>query len=283
MLTNSATLVRLQINQMGLSKKDNAITTVAHDAYGINDNRAGHYRKFMVDRSDVLRISKASNIARTFHRIMTIPWGHDLYRLLPATLIPKYQRKIKQMKMEFYSHVSDLEVRWPSIINSAKIRLGPAFDHNDYAMAKEIPALYEFDVHFKPVPKDDHFVLEVEQETLKEMKEQLNKDQDKNMEDAMANLWHRLYEVVERMAERLDEKNPRIYKTLVTNIEQITDILPDLNLGNDPRLTSMCNDVKDKLCVYTPGQLKKDSRIREKTAKDAKDIQNRMAAIMGTK
>ena len=281
MLANSATLVRLQINQLGLSKKDNAITDVAHDAYGINDARAGHYRKFMVDRTDILKISKTANTARSLHRVMTVPWGYDNYRLLPATLIQKYTRKIKQFKIEFDSHVSDLEVRWPSIINAAKLRLGPAFDPNDYAMASEIPKAYLFDIHFKPIPQDNHFVLEVEKETLKEMKDKLNQEQEDNLENAMANLWHRLYEVVERMAERLDDKNPRIFKTLVTNIEELTSILPDLNLTGDPQLTDMCNDVKDKLCAYTAGQLKKDGRIRKQAASDAKDIQQRMDAIMG--
>jgi hypothetical protein len=271
----------LQINQLGLSKKDKAITDAAHNAYGINDSRAGHYRKFMVDRTDVLKLSKTANTARSLHRVMTVPWGQDKYRLLPATLIQKYTRKIKQIKIEFYSHVSDLEVRWPSIISGAKLRLGPAFDPTDYAVASEIKEVYLFDIHFKPVPQDDHFVLEVEQETLQEMKDKLNKDQDANMENAMENLWHRLYEVVERMAERLDDKKPRIFKTLVTNIEELTGILPDLNLTGDPQLTDMCNDVKDKLCSYTAGQLKKDSRVRKQTAQDAKDIQRKMDAIMG--
>ena len=105
--------------------------------------------------------------------------------------------------------------------------------------------------------------------------------EDENMENAMENLWHRLYEVVERMAERLDDNNPRIFKTLVTNIEELTGILPDLNLTGDPQLTDMCNDVKDKLCSYTAGQLKKDSRVRKQTAANAKDIQRKMDAIMG--
>jgi len=281
MLTNSATLVSLQIGQMGLSKKDLAITDAAHDAYGINDKRAGYYRKFKVDRTDVLRITKVASSARTFHRIMTVPWGHDKYRMLPATLIQKYTRKIKQIKMDFMGHVSDLEARWPSIINAAKLRLGPAFDAGDYASADLIQKLYTFDIHFKPVPQDDHFVLEIEQETLNEMKKKFNEEQNDNMENAMANLWHRLYEVVEKMATRLDEKDPRIFKTLVTNIEDLTKILPDLNLTKDPRLTDMCDDVKDKLCIYTLGQLKKAKRARRETAKEAKEIQDKMDAIMG--
>lgn len=266
---------------MGLSRKDAKITDVAHDAYGINDKRAGYYRKFKVDRADVVKISKVANQARSFHRLMTIPWGYDKYRMLPATLIQKYTRKIKQYKLDFFGHVSDLEARWPSIVSAAKLRLGPAFEPADYPKADEIKWLYNFDVHFKPVPQDDHFVLEVEKETLREIKDKLNKEQESNMENAMKNLWHRLYEVVERMAVRLDDKNPKIYKTLVSNIEQLTAILPDLNLSGDPVLTDMCNDVKDKLCIYTPGQLKQDARARKETAKEAKEIQDRMAAIMG--
>jgi len=281
MLQNSAILVRVQVHQIGLSIKDNKVTDAAHKAYQINDKRAGYYRKFKIVWGDVKQISQVANMARSFHRMMTVPWGNESYRLLPSTLIVKYQRKIKLMKMEFHSHVSDLEARWPSIINAAQLRLGPAFNPNDYVNPTQLKDAYIFDIHFKPIPQDDHFVLEVEKETLKEIKDKLNQDQADNIEDAMSNLWHRLYEVVERMAERLDEKNPRIFKTLVTNIEQLTDILPDLNLAKDPQLTEMCIDVKNKLCVYTPGQLKKDKRVRDKTAKEAKEIQSKMDALMG--
>lgn len=283
MLANSATLVSLEISQLGLSKKDNEITDKAHQAAGITDNRAGYYRKFKINRMDILSISRTANFARSYHRMMTVPWGYDRYRLLPSTLLMKYTKKIKTHKMEFLSHVDDLVVRWPIIINEAKTRLGPAFDLSEYPVSVEVKDFYKFEIHFKPIPQDDHFILKVEEKALQEMKKSLNSEQDKNMKDAMSNLWHRLYEVVDRMATRLDEKNPKIFKTLVTNIEDLTTILPELNLSKDPQLTDMCNDVRNKLCVFTPGQLKKDFRAKDATAQAAKEIRNKMDGIMGVK
>lgn len=283
MLANSATLVSLEISQLGLSKKDQDITDKAHQAAGITDTRAGYYRKFKINRSNIVEISRTSNSARSYHRNMTVPWGYDKYRLLPSALLMKYTKKIREFKLEFLSHVDDLTVRWPSILNEAMVRLGPAYNIDDYPIAHEVKTFYRFQIHFKPIPQDDHFILEVEEKTLKEMKQSLNSEQDKNMEDAMSNLWHRLYEVVDRMATRLDEKNPKIFKTLVTNIEDLTDILPELNISKDPQLTDMCNDVKIKLCAFTPGQLKKDSYAKDVTVKAAKEIRNKMDAIMGVK
>ena len=214
---------------------------------------------------------------------MTVPWGYDRYRLLPSTLLMKYTKKIKNYKIEFLSHVDDLAARWPYILNTAQARLGPAYNKDEYPTANEVKNFYKFQIHFKPIPQDDHFILQVEEQTLKEMKDNLNNEQFKNIEDATANLWHRLYEVVDRMATRLDEENPKIFKTLITNIEDLTKILPELNIAKNPVLTDMCNDVRNKLCMFTPGQLKQDSRAKDITAKAAKEIRNKMDVIMGVK
>ena len=281
MLAQSAMLVSLRISQIGLSTKSDPVTNAAHTAYGITDPRAGYYRKFKIDSNDVKDISSAANRARSYHRMVTVPWGHDNYRMLPATLVQKYSRKIKGFKLEFESHVKDLTVRWPSIIKSSQARLGPAFNKADYPNESHLEKMCSFEIHFKPVPQDDHFILKVESETLKEIKQDFKIEEENNLKIISQNLWERLYELVQRMAERLSEQDPRIYKTLISNIEELVDILPDLNLGNDPKLAEMCTEAKAKLTIFTPGQLKKDKRARDATAKEAKAIQSKMEAIMG--
>lgn len=273
----------LEICQLGLSKKDKDITEKAHTAAGITDNRAGYYRKFVLHKSNILPIFQTANSARAYHRFMTVPWGYDKYRLLPSKLILKYTVKIKEFKIQFLSHVDDLVQRWPYILTEAQKVLGPVYDPKDYPTQGSLKKHYEFNIHFKPVPQDNHFILQVEEKTLQEMKESLNKEQEKNINEAMSSLWHRLFEVVDRMATRLDDSNPRIYKTLVTNIEELVDLLPDLNISNDPQLTEMCKQAKDRLCSFTPGQLKKDDKVKSQVAKDAAQIRDTMSVIMGVK
>lgn len=268
---------------MGLSKKDKDITEKAHTAVGITDIRAGYYRKSMIHRSYIDLILKTANSARMYHRHMTVPWGYDRYRLLPSKLLLKYTAKIKEFKIEFIGHVDDLVQKWPYIISETQKILGPAYNSGDYPYQGDIKSHYQFNIHFKPVPQDNHFILQVEEKTLQEMKDSLNKEQDENMKQAMSNLWHRLFEVVDRMATRLDESNPKIYKTLVTNIEELVNLLPDLNISNDLQLTEMCRNVKDKLCIFTPGQLKKDIKAKDQIAKDAAKIRDTMSVIMGVK
>jgi hypothetical protein len=282
MIARSATLVSLEISQLGLSMKDLPVTTAAHQAVGISNKRAGYYRKFKIDRNDVRDVIRVAQNARAYHRTMTVPWGRDVYRMLPAPLIIKYTRGLKDFKREFYANIDDVVLRWPTILANSQSRLGSAYNADDYFAAKEIKAQYDFEIHFKPVPLDDHFILEVERETLEELKDQFNVDQDKNMKEAMTNLWHRLHGVVSNMATQLENAKPTIFKTLVTNIEDLVEILPALNLDNDPKLTTMIQTVKDELTGYTPGQLKKSKKARNNTAKTAKKIQKDMEAIMGT-
>jgi len=265
--------------------KDLEVTNAAHRAVGINNKRAGYYRKFKIDRNDVRPILQVATAARQYHRRMTVPWDRGHYRLLPATLILKYTKTMKEFKHDFFAKVDDLVVRWPTVISNCRKRLGSTFKQQDYPDAKKVKDFYSFETHFKPVPQDDHFILQVEHSTLEELKEKFNQDEKKNIQDVVESLWHRLFDPVKRMSEILNEqpkgKKPKIFDTLVNNLEDIVMVLPDLNINNDPQLTEMTKRIGDELCKFTPGQLRKDAMARKTTANAAKKIEEDMSAIMG--
>lgn len=283
MLATSATLVSLEINQLGLSQKDQPTTKRAHKAIGITNVRAGYYRKFNIDRNDVRDVIRAAQNARSYHRELTVPWGHGDYRMLPAPLIMKYTRGLKDYKAKFFASVDDVVTRWPVILRNSSLRLGSAFNGADYPHPTRIKGFYSFDTHFKPVPQDDHFILEVERETLEALKREFAKDENKNMEEAVNDLFRRLHTVVDNMATQLSNKKGKIHNSLLTNVEDLIEILPDLNIMNDPMLTALCQEAKDQLLTFTPGQLKKDSSARKTTALAAQTISDKMSGIMGGK
>jgi hypothetical protein len=100
-------------------------------------------------------------------------------------------------------------------------------------------------------------------------------------------LWQRLYEVVGHMSTRMAEyntaeegKKPKLYKSMVTNIVEIVDVLPRLNISGDEELNRMTDTIHQSLLVDTE-ELRKSETLRTDTAKAAADIMQRMAAYMG--
>jgi hypothetical protein len=77
-----------------------------------------------------------------------------------------------------------------------------------------------------------------------------------------------------------DGQRPRLYDSMITNIVEIVDVLPKLNIAGDTELDRMASEVRKSL-VVDPKELRKSEAVRSDTAKAAVDIAQRMAAYMG--
>ena len=75
-------------------------------------------------------------------------------------------------------------------------------------------------------------------------------------------LWKRLREVVSHMVERLNEPESRFHGSLVTNIADLVDILPKLNVSGDADLNRFTEQIKQRLCNYSAQELKKNELLR---------------------
>jgi len=92
----------------------------------------------------------------------------------------------------------------------------------------------------------------------------------------MTDLWLRLYKVVEHMVERLSKTEHKFKNSLVTNITELCELLPKLNITDDINLNTTLNEIRTKLTEFTPTTLREDSAIRNKTAREAETILNKM-------
>jgi hypothetical protein len=67
---------------------------------------------------------------------------------------------------------------------------------------------------------------------------------------------------------------------MITNIVEIVDVLPKLNIAGDTELDRMASEIRKSL-VVDPQELRKSETMRSDAAKAAADIAQRMAAYMG--
>ncbi len=85
-------------------------------------------------------------------------------------------------------------------------------------------------------------------------------------------LWKRLREVVSHMVDRLNEPESRFHRSLVTNVFELVEILPRLNVNWDTELNRFAGQIKQQLCNYSTHELKKDDLLRVTAATDAASI-----------
>jgi hypothetical protein len=78
---------------------------------------------------------------------------------------------------------------------------------------------------------------------------------DENVRDSLKrateHLWVRLKDVVSHMVERLKEPESRFHASLVTNVFELVDLLPRLNVNHDEELNRFAEEIRDRLCGFT--------------------------------
>ncbi len=93
-------------------------------------------------------------------------------------------------------------------------------------------------------------------------------------------LWVRLKAVVAHMVERLNEPESRFHASLVTNICDLVDVLPRLNVNQDEELNRFAEEIRNRLCGFTARELKKNEILRAATVNDAAQILTEMDVVL---
>lgn len=299
----------LKIKLLGMERNDHMLTGKVNKHLQTNVD-AGVYRKCRLNRKDIGLIIKAAEGAREVHRDLTRPWGEDGWRMLPSTRVMEYTAEMRQGKAKFEKAILDIQRRWPAIIAKQEQRLGPLFRFGDYPFVYSNPNYttpiapvasntnaplpyivdsnpnlskhYLYDYKMRPTPDTGHFILDLEQEIIDELKDQLTDENQKNMEASKLDLWRRLFEPVKNMAD-ICSNDKKVFKTLTTNIEKQIDILKDLNVTNDVDLKTMLKEVRDHLTGFSVGQIRDNKRLKNELGDKAQKLSAKMAGYMDQK
>jgi hypothetical protein len=279
-IKQKAMLARLTITQFTGNKQDKAATDSVKEKFQTGQD-AGRYNKTLIAKAAIKAVSSAANGARIFHYAQTLPWKDDGARILPAANFLQYSEGMRQKKATFQAAVQKFVASYPDLIEEAKTRLAGLFNVNEYPDVNSISDKYSFDMQIDPLPMAADFRVDLNSAEVDAIRKQIEARTDQATKAATLDLWKRLNTAVESMSERLNDPKAIFHDTLVTNIEEVTEIIPRLNLADDAALDRMAKDAKAKLTAKTPKQLRENINDRKETAKAADDLLATMAAYMG--
>lgn len=245
---------------------------------------AGRFSKMLVPKTALQPVSQAENEVRRFHFSMTVPWEDGGTRALPAKNYLRYTNGMRSRKLKFDTEVTKFINQYPTLKGNAPKELGNMYKTDEYPSTGEMKTLFGVYTEIKPLPTADDFRVNLDELEVHKIKKELNEQNKKDQEAAMKNIWHRLYEVVETMANGMrsvNGKNGKVYDSYFENIEKLTEILPDLNIMDDEALNDMCREVKNNLGNYSPSQVRKDPKLKAQIVETADDIMNKMGSFMG--
>lgn len=283
-LQEKAMLVKLNISQWTARKHDKKVSQEVaqqHNAQG-DAQAIGRYNKILIAQEEIKKIAKIANEARTFHYDNTLPWTDEGQRILPAKNYLPYTQRMRQLEGHFNNAVPRIISNYGFLMQEARTRLNSLWNANDYPTVDELQGKYSFTVQVSPIPDGKDFRVNLQTEEVERIHQEIEGRVNKATETALKDLWHRLHKAVAHMVERLNDMDKTFRNSLVGNLQGLVELLPRLNITDNPELEAIRQEIEDKLC-QDPDLLRTNIQERKKTAQDAQDILTKMAGYVGSK
>lgn len=278
-LSDRALLVQLSISQWTARKYDKRVTDQALSMnYASKD--AGRFNKALLPANDYLDMvhAKSAAIRQDFYT-NTLPWGMEGTQLLPSSNYLNFMTKFRTAKAEWETLVSSFVHHYAPLKLQAKRALGNMYMDSDYPDERHIASKFKIDMAVFPVPSTD-FRTALSSDELTRLQDDVSSRLKQAQAVATKDVWNRLYERVEHIARQLGNPKGRIYDSLIEHARDLCELLPRLNINDDPNLEIMRQEVEAKLATHSPDALRASQTLRQDTAEQAQDIMDKMRAFM---
>jgi len=286
-IADRAVLVNLSISQWSAAKSDKKVNREVADNHGSSEEM-GNYRKYLVARDAIKKVSEIAGAVRQEHYRLTLPWRDSGDRILSTSGYFEYAKTLRAKQTEWELAVDAFCNSYPQYVEEAKHKLNGLFNPSDYPTPAEIRAKFSFKFEVLPVPQSDDFRVNLGTDEVNRLRRQIQNDSDAQLKRAMSDVWQRMRTVIEAMAERLKLYNVRkdgtvehpFRDSIVTNITDLLEIIPTLNLMGDPSIDDFAREMREGLTKYSPDQLRNAHYARHDTAARAEEILAKMSAFI---
>lgn len=278
-ITNKAMLVQVYMSTWTGKIVDKAVTQETNERNKA-DKDAGKYTKNLLPKEALAKIVTSNGKVKKFRDKHSMPWN-SAYRIMPAKIHFDFMQGIGELMQERKKFVNELCIEYPRFVRNREQTLGTMFDRDEYPDVTELPDRYRVEVDIQPVPTAGDFRVDLSQGEVEKIRRNVEERLQASTARAMNDLWERLYKSVKRMSDTLNIPDQGFQSTMIGNIQELVDLLPKLNLTDDPKLEDMRRAVEVKLCGYKDRDIKEDKGVRKEAAKSADDILAAMAGYVG--
>ena len=259
---------------------------VAHEA----STGAGRYNKRLLPKAAFAALTATMSEARAKHYSNSLPWDDKGARLLTVANYEHYTELMDGFRERVVRQRSRFIEDYDDYIDQARLDLGKLFRIEDYPSKEDLQGKFAIRYRIAPVPDADHFIAQLASDDTDRVKRDIERHIEEQLHGAVGDLYRRFGEAVERVSERLredDEGKPLVFRdTMISNIRDLVDVVPRLNIFGDDELASLCAQVKEKIASVEPDALRPsktfDPAARAQVKRDADELAEKFAGYFGT-
>lgn len=273
-LKTRAVLMRLTMGLPGESRQDENLTAEVKSEHSLGEN-AGKWMKALFPPDALKTVKEVQVQARKYHDSVTLPFDKGI-GILPAALIKEYGDKMRDFKDRRDAVIArDFVPNYDSFIEWARSEQNGTFDPDLYPPIDQMLKKFFFRTNPLPVPDSAHFennvasLLGVDTQSVDDRVADAAKD-------AQKELMRRIIEPVQYMAKTLSKEKPKIFETLITNLEDIIRVAPALNLSGDPQIDAFVKEM-EQLTQFGTDQIRKKENIRATLAAQSQALMEKLS------
>lgn len=274
---NSNMLYRPSLSIWQARKKDKSESTKVTESAGAKAGAANVNKALLPDNPKLEAIRKWGDQFRDFVYTNTLPWDDGGWRVGQVQRHMEFMMKTGDMMREGDRLVDEFIDSYQASVEEARFTLNDLFDQSDYPGVEELRTKFRFTLDVQTIPNVEDFrVIEgVPQDEVDRLVETAKASADARIKEAMDLAFDRLFKVVQKFADTLDQYGGGTVKkfndTLVGNIAELVDAMPALNITSDPRLDALTAKARE-LCQYSAMDLRKMPAVRDAAISEAQQL-----------
>jgi hypothetical protein len=287
-LKNKALMVRLSRKKINRNKMDKDLSTELRDSKKVTDSSAVRVNKSIFTKASSDEYMKIYNEGSKYFYRVTLPWDDKGWRLLAIDLYEDFTKKMKSFTSQYRTQVVGFVDKIKSHVEDSRAMLGDAFCEGDYDFIKSNGSVdndylmeqFGFEVEYNTVTDGNDLRASLNEDDRAIIADQINKQALEKFQKANEHIVNSLHDAVLAIHERLC-KNENVFRdTLITNLEDLCDLIPKMNIADDPGINEMAKVARDKLTRWDAPTLRDDDKARAKVAKDAAKILDNMKGVI---
>lgn len=279
-IVNQCMVVNLQIGLwQGYRLDKEASRKVTEEANA--DTDAARVNKHLISKESLRPIVAASTAIRSHFYDNTLPWKDNGDRILTRKLYEQFMVTHGELCRAFDRAVEDfLDGDYPRAMQKAEFRMGDLFNPSDYPRASDLRRRFYVNLDIDAVTEAGDFRVAMDAAQLDNVRSSMEKAMQARVSRAMGDIWSRLSETLSHFATKLGDGDAIFRDTTITKLQEIVEVLPALNVTDDPELERIRREVEQVVKGLDPKDVRKDPAHRAKVAGEAKEIMDNMAGFM---
>lgn len=244
------------------------------------DEDAARVNKHLLPKEDLRPVITAANALRSHFYTNTLPWKDNGDRLLTRKRYMRFIEDHSNLEKDFHREVDILlKTSYPRAREQAEFRMGDLFKSEDYPPPRDLVHRFYVNLDIDAVTEAHDFRVEMEQSQLDSIRRKMEDALRQRLQRAMTDVWERLATTLGHFAEKM-EGDAIFRDSTVHNLQELVDLLPDLNVLEDPDLERIRQDIAKNLTGYEPADLRKHKGVRDGVKREAARIMDDMEGFM---